>query len=349
MKTITPLTPSTQMTPVTQTTLITPITPLTRTCPRPLHRSSQTATLTVRVARFVLSATAGAALVACGGGGGSDSSASPPANEAPTVAISQPTANANFAAGQPITIDANALDSDGTVVRVEFFEGATKLGEDTSAPFAFVWTDAAPGSHTVTVRAFDNMGAMSSADVSLVVGLPGAPPPTATTIGPTFTAAAFAATASAGTAALGSASAASRLRRRRLRRLRLRLRRRHRLPRRRRRHLHRRRRRRHLRRRRPRLARDVVRRRRDTQYSGETLIHSDNGIALSRSGVQAYGRSTSDLGTPNPNTSTATGLALASGGTAEVRVRRNASGVPTSAAVLLSNLSLKWNGSSERR
>ncbi|MFO1266101.1 MAG: Ig-like domain-containing protein [Rubrivivax sp.] len=176
MKTITPLTPSTQMTPVTQTTLITPITPLTRTCPRPLHRSSQTATLTVRVARFVLSATAGAALVACGGGGGSDSSASPPANEAPTVAISQPTANANFAAGQPITIDANALDSDGTVVRVEFFEGATKLGEDTSAPFAFVWTDAAPGSHTVTVRAFDNMGAMSSADVSLVVGLPGAPP-----------------------------------------------------------------------------------------------------------------------------------------------------------------------------
>ena len=68
---------------------------------------------------------------------------------------------------QPI----HALDSDGTVVRVEFFEGATKLGEDTSAPFAFVWTDAAPGSHTVTVRAFDNMGAMSSADVSLVVGL----------------------------------------------------------------------------------------------------------------------------------------------------------------------------------
>ncbi|MFO1266102.1 MAG: hypothetical protein U1F67_04415 [Rubrivivax sp.] len=92
-----------------------------------------------------------------------------------------------------------------------------------------------------------------------------------------------------------------------------------------------------------------MRRRRDTQCSGETLIHSDNGIALSRSGVQAYGRSTSDLSTPNPNTSTATGLALASGGTAEVRVRRNASGVPTSAAVLLSNLSLKWNGSSERR
>lgn len=86
----------------------------------------------------------------------------------------------------------------------------------------------------------------------------------------------------------------------------------------------------------------------DTQCSGETLIRSDNGIALSRSGVQAYGRSTSDLRTPNPNTSTATGLALASGGTAEVRVRRNASGVPTSAAVLLSNLSLKWNGSRER-
>ena len=48
-----------------------------------------------------------------------------------------------------ITLSANALDSDGTVSKVEFFQGAVKLGEDTTAPYAYDWTNVAAGDYVV--------------------------------------------------------------------------------------------------------------------------------------------------------------------------------------------------------
>ena len=44
-----------------------------------------------------------------------------------------------------ITINANASDSDGTVSKVEFFNGATKLGESLDAPYSFAWNNVAAG------------------------------------------------------------------------------------------------------------------------------------------------------------------------------------------------------------
>src|SRR3982074_599136 len=44
------------------------------------------------------------------------------------------------------------------------------------------------------------------------------------------------------------------------------------------------------------------------QCSGGNIIKSDNGVALTSSGVQAYGKSTSDLVDPNPNGGGAFGL-----------------------------------------
>jgi hypothetical protein len=48
------------------------------------------------------------------------------------------------------------------VVRVEFYRGSIKLGEDGSAPFAFSWTDAAAGSYTLTAVAVDDAGATTT-------------------------------------------------------------------------------------------------------------------------------------------------------------------------------------------
>ncbi len=84
------------------------------------------------------------------------------------------------------------------------------------------------------------------------------------------------------------------------------------------------------------------------QCSGSTLIRSDNGVALTSSGVQAYGRSTSDLATPNPSKTTAFGFALASGGLAELRLSKDANGVVSAPALLLSNLGLSWDRRTER-
>ena len=42
-----------------------------------------------------------------------------------------------------------ASDSDGTVAKVEFFNGTTKLGQDTTAPYGFTWSGVA---HPVPTR-----------------------------------------------------------------------------------------------------------------------------------------------------------------------------------------------------
>jgi len=74
----------------------------------------------------------------------------------------------------------------------------------------------------------------------------------------------------------------------------------------------------------------------------------ENGIALSSSGVQAYGKSTSDLVKPIADPTGAFGLAPASGGMAEIRVSKASNGTITNPAVLLSNLGISWDGKVER-
>jgi hypothetical protein len=96
----------------------------------------------------------------------------PPANVAPTAAITSPANGAVFGYRANVTINAAAGDSDGTVSKVEFFraDGATKLGEDTTAPYSFVWRSAASGTHILRAKATDNSGAVtSSAGVSIRV------------------------------------------------------------------------------------------------------------------------------------------------------------------------------------
>ena len=80
----------------------------------------------------------------------------PLANSAPSVSITQPLAGAAFYEPATVNLAATASDSDGTVAKVEFFNGATKLGEDATAPYAYAWTGVAQGSYSITARATDN-------------------------------------------------------------------------------------------------------------------------------------------------------------------------------------------------
>ena len=85
-------------------------------------------------------------------------------NVAPTVSIVSPANGATFTAPATITITANAADSDGTVSKVEFFQGSTKLGEDTSTPFSFTWSGVAPGNYSLTAKATDNSHATATSN-----------------------------------------------------------------------------------------------------------------------------------------------------------------------------------------
>lgn len=84
------------------------------------------------------------------------------------------------------------------------------------------------------------------------------------------------------------------------------------------------------------------------QCSGNTILRVENGVGLTSSGVQVYGRSTSDLAIPNPNKTTAFGLAPAQGGVADVRVAKTETGTVPAVSLLLHNLGLTWDGRTER-
>jgi Bacterial Ig domain len=91
-------------------------------------------------------------------------------NAMPTVAITTPASGDSFTAPANITVNANASDSDGSIVKVEFFNGGTKLGEDSSNPYIFAWSGVAAGSYSLTAKATDNLGAATaSGAVSITV------------------------------------------------------------------------------------------------------------------------------------------------------------------------------------
>jgi Domain of unknown function (DUF1929)/Bacterial Ig domain len=85
----------------------------------------------------------------------------PPLNQPPTVSLTSPSNGASFRAPATISLAASAADPDGSVAKVEFFRGTTRLGEDTSAPYTLQWTFGV-GNHTLTARATDNGGATAT-------------------------------------------------------------------------------------------------------------------------------------------------------------------------------------------
>jgi glucose/arabinose dehydrogenase len=92
------------------------------------------------------------------------------ANVPPSVSIVNPANGASYSAPATITINAAASDPDGSVTKVEFFQGGTKLGEDTSAPYSFTWSGVSAGSYSLTAAATDNAGSTStSAPVNVTV------------------------------------------------------------------------------------------------------------------------------------------------------------------------------------
>nr|WP_311132667.1 glycoside hydrolase family 48 protein [Nonomuraea gerenzanensis] len=89
--------------------------------------------------------------VTCGGTG-----------TAPTVSLTSPTAGQTYTAPATVAIAANAADADGTVAKVDFYQGSTLLGTDTSSPYSYNWQNVAAGSYSITARATDNAGLVTT-------------------------------------------------------------------------------------------------------------------------------------------------------------------------------------------
>ena len=76
----------------------------------------------------------------------------------PTVSITSPSDNSSFIDPATITITANAADANGTVTKVEFYNGTTLLGIDATSPYNFTWNNVAIGNYVITAKATDNDG-----------------------------------------------------------------------------------------------------------------------------------------------------------------------------------------------
>jgi hypothetical protein len=91
------------------------------------------------------------------------------ANQLPTITLTGPANNSTFNAPANINITANANDADGSITKVEFFNGTTLLGSDTSTPYAFTWNNAAAGTYNITAKASDNKGAVTTSTMATVI------------------------------------------------------------------------------------------------------------------------------------------------------------------------------------
>jgi hypothetical protein len=95
----------------------------------------------------------------------------------PVVALTAPLATNVFTAPATIAITASASDPDGSVTKVEFYNGAAKLAEATNAPYAFSWSNVLAGSYTLTAQATDNSSNVTtSSAVNVTVSPPAGAP-----------------------------------------------------------------------------------------------------------------------------------------------------------------------------
>ena len=86
-------------------------------------------------------------------------------NQSPVVSLTQPVNNQVYNAYGTISIAATASDPDGSIAKVEFYQGTQLLGVDNTAPFTFTWNNVTPGDYQITAKAFDNLGASTTSTV----------------------------------------------------------------------------------------------------------------------------------------------------------------------------------------
>jgi hypothetical protein len=93
-------------------------------------------------------------------------------NFAPTVSITLPVNNATFSVGSNVVINATASDPDGSVAKVEFYQGTTLLSTSTVAPYTYTWVNPAAGSYVLTAKAYDALNAIgTSTPVNITIAI----------------------------------------------------------------------------------------------------------------------------------------------------------------------------------
>jgi xyloglucan-specific exo-beta-1,4-glucanase len=89
---------------------------------------------------------------------------------APTVTVAISSSASSICSGKAVTLTSTVTVSNGTISKVDFYDGTTLLGTSTASPYTFSWTNATVGTHTVSAKATDNTSAVTtSSSISITV------------------------------------------------------------------------------------------------------------------------------------------------------------------------------------
>ncbi|MDF2456850.1 MAG: Chitinase [Cytophagaceae bacterium] len=89
-------------------------------------------------------------------------------NASPSVSLTAPLNNATYSAPANITVSATAADADGTISKVEFYQGSTLIGTALTSPYSITWNNVAAGSYSITAKAFDNLNASTVSNAAAI-------------------------------------------------------------------------------------------------------------------------------------------------------------------------------------
>ena len=84
------------------------------------------------------------------------------------VVLSSPSNGASFAPGTTVALTADVSDVAGTVTNVSFYQGVTLIGSDTTAPYSLAWTNVATGEYSLTAKATNSVGQVSTSTVVVI-------------------------------------------------------------------------------------------------------------------------------------------------------------------------------------
>jgi hypothetical protein len=87
----------------------------------------------------------------------------------PIVTITNPDDGETFTAPTSIDITATASVDDGSIAKVEFYNGTSKLAEDATAPYAYTWNNVSAGNYTLSVKAIASTGSSKTTSVDVSV------------------------------------------------------------------------------------------------------------------------------------------------------------------------------------
>jgi hypothetical protein len=90
----------------------------------------------------------------------------------PTITLTAPTNNATFMPPATINPAATVVTNGHTITKVQFYNGASLLGEDTTAPYTNSWSAVGPGTYSLSAVVIYDLGSVTSSVATVTVLTP---------------------------------------------------------------------------------------------------------------------------------------------------------------------------------